>query len=176
MTERPSWTDAGTAWVVDTGVFVACGRVGNEKYAGLRRFAVDKEMAFVVPQRVYAELGNAPSESTPADTPVERGLEAGWVRIVPELDYTDGRIASVMDTVQSFIAESSQRHPDEVEKADAALAGLSVQLLTQTPVSSVRVVTTDHDARAGTATAAEAHGFENRVTTVDGFEFVDRLS
>lgn len=44
-------------WVVDTGVFVACGRAGNEKYAGLRRFALDREMAFVIPQRVYEEFG-----------------------------------------------------------------------------------------------------------------------
>ncbi len=174
MTVAP-WTDAGTAWVVDTGVFVACGRAGNQKYAGLRRFALDREMAFVIPRRVYEELGGVPSGSTPAGVPVAQAIEAGWTRLADELDYTDGTVATVMDTVQSVIAQSSQRPEDDIEKTDAALAGVAVQLLNRPGVSDVCVVTTDHDAREGVTIALNTQGLGGRATTIDGFEFVDGL-
>jgi hypothetical protein len=59
-------------WVADTGLFVACGRQGNDKYTALERFARRNDVTFVVPQRVYEELGGAPDRSTPGQTPTDR--------------------------------------------------------------------------------------------------------
>lgn len=176
MSESAEWTDDGEAWVVDTGVFVACGREGSQKFEALRRFAVSRELVFVIPQRVYEELGGAPGGSSPEQTPVDSAIGGGWVRVAADLDYTDGTVASVMDTVQSYIASSSNRPEDEIEKADAALAGVAVQLLGRVDVSSVRVVTTDRDAGEGAVTALEAHGFDGQIAYEDGFELVERLS
>jgi hypothetical protein len=157
MSESTEWTDDGEAWIVDTGVFVACGREGSQKFEALRRFAVSRELVFVIPQRVYEELGGAPDGGSPEQTPVDSAVDGGWVRVAADLDYTDGTVASVMDTVRSYIANSSNRPEDEIEKADAALAGVAVQLLGRVYVSSVRVVTTDQDAGEGAVTALEAH-------------------
>jgi hypothetical protein len=66
------------AWVADTGLFVACGRQQNNKYTTLERFARQNEITFVIPQRVYDELGGAPDRSTPGQTPVESAIDAGW--------------------------------------------------------------------------------------------------
>ena len=53
-------------WVVDTGLFVACGRQQNNKYTALERFARRNDISFVIPQCVYDELGGAPNRSTPS--------------------------------------------------------------------------------------------------------------
>lgn len=176
MPTPPAWSDDGEVWIVDTGVFVACGREGNDKYAALRRLAVSREMRFLVPRRVYDELGGAPDGSTPQDVPIERAVEAGWVRVADEPDYTNGTVASVMDSVRSFVAQSSNRAEDEIEKADTALAGVAVHCLERGGVSSVRVVTTDRDAGEGTVTALSAHGFSDRVVYEDGFELIEAIT
>lgn len=64
----PSFCQAAV-WVVDAGVFIACGRQQNTKYTALVRFAQQNEITFVIPQRVYEELGGAPERSTPGQTP-----------------------------------------------------------------------------------------------------------
>lgn len=68
-------------------------------------------------------------------------------------------VASAMDDVRTFIARASNRDEDRVEKADTTLAGVAAQLLGQGDMSSVTVVTTDHDAGEGVVKALEAHGF-----------------
>lgn len=69
------------AWIADTGLFVACGRQQNNKYAALERFAQRNDLTFVIPQRVYDELGGAPDRSTPRQTPINSAIDAGWVRV-----------------------------------------------------------------------------------------------
>ena len=70
----------GTVWIADTGLFVACGRQGNDKYDALRRFVRRRELSLLVPRRVYEELGGAPDRSAPQRTPVDSAIDAGWVK------------------------------------------------------------------------------------------------
>jgi len=163
------------AWVADTGLFVACGRQQNDKYTALERFAHRNDITFVIPQRVYDELGGAPDRSTPGQTPIDSAIDAGWVTAADEPDYTNSTASQVMDDVRSFIARSSNRNEDRIENADTALAAVAVELL-DGEYESVCVVTTDVDAGEGVVTALEANGFENRAQFKDGFELIDELT
>ena len=68
-----------------------------------------------------------------------------------------------MDTVRRYIAHSSNRPEDQIERADTALAGVAVQLLTQETAAYVYLVTTDTDAGNGVVTAIESQGFANQI-------------
>jgi len=117
------------AWMADTGLFIACGRQQNNKYTALERYARQNDIRFVIPQRVYDELGGAPDRSTPGQTPINSAIDAGWVTVANEPDYTNSTVSQVMDNIQSFIARSSNRDEDQIEKADTALAAVAVELL-----------------------------------------------
>ncbi len=163
------------AWVVDTGVFVACGRQQNNKYVALARFARGNDITFIIPPRVYEELGGAPNRSTPGQTPINSAIEAGWVTVADEPDYTNSTVSKVMDSVRSFIARSSNRDEHQIEKADTALAATAVEQL-QKESEYVCIVTTDIDAGSGVVVSLEAEGFERRVQFKNGFELIDEIT
>jgi hypothetical protein len=162
------------AWVADTGLFVACGRQQNQKYTALERFAQRNDLTFVIPQRVYDELGGAPDRSTPGQTPINSAIDAGWVRVADEPDYSNSIVSQVMDDVRSFIARSSNRDEDQIEKADTALAAVAVEQLQEDKF--VCVVTTDVDAGEGVVASLDATGFENRAQFKNGFELIDEIT
>jgi len=112
------------AWVADTGFFIPCGRQQDNKYTALERFAQRNDLTFVIPQRVHDELGGAPNRSIPGQTPINSAIDAGWVTVADEPDYTNNTVSQIMDDVRSFIAHSSNRDEDQIEKADTALAAL----------------------------------------------------
>lgn len=85
------------AWVPDTGLFIACGRQQNNKYTALERYARQNDLRFVIPQRVHDELGGAPDRSTPGQTPINSAIDASWVNVVDEPDYTDSTVLQVID-------------------------------------------------------------------------------
>lgn len=161
------------AWVADTGLFIACGRQQNTKYTALERFAQRNDLTFVIPQRVYDELGGAPNRSTPGQMPINSAIDAAWVTVADEPDYTNSAVSQVMDDVRSFIARSSNRDEDQIEKADTALAAVAVELLEQNKF--VCVVTTDIDAGDGVVASLEANGFGNRAQFKNGFELIDEI-
>lgn len=161
------------AWVADTGLFIACGRQQNTKYTALERFAQRNDLTFVIPQRVYDELGGAPNRSTPGQMPINSAIDAGWVTVADEPDYTNSAVSQVMDDVRSFIARSSNRDEDQIEKADTALAAVAVELLEQNKFACV--VTTDIDAGDGVVASLEANGFGNRAQFKNGFELIDEI-
>jgi len=162
-------------WVVDTGLFIACGRQQNTKYTALERYAQQNDLRFVIPRRVYDELGGAPDRSTPGQTPINSALDAGWVTVADEPDYTNSRVSQVMDDVRSFIARSSNRDEDQIEKADTALAAVAVELL-QGQNEFVQIVTTDVDAGEGVVASLETNGFPDRAQFTDGFELIDEIT
>lgn len=168
-------TGESVAWVADTGFFVACGRQESDKYAALERFVRRNGITFVIPQRVYEELGGAPARSTAGQTPTNAAIEDGWVRVADEPDYSDSAVSAVMDDVREFIAQSSNREPDQVEKADTALGAVAVELLGE-GASEVCVVTTDLDAGRAVIDAVSRQGFEDRVRFENGFELVEEIS
>lgn len=163
------------AWVADTGLFIACGRQQNDKYIQLERFARENDVTFVIPRRVYDELGGAPERSTPSRTPINSAIEAGWVMVADELDYTNPIVARVMDDVRTYIARSSQRNEDQIEKADTALAGVTAEILNNEKQFAC-IVTTDIDAGEGAISALSSNGFKGRVQFWDGFDFIDELT
>lgn len=162
-------------WIADTGLFIACGRQQNNKYTALERFARRNDLTLVIPQRVYDELGGAPDRSTPGQTPINSAIDAGWVTVADEPDYTNSTVAQVMDDVRQFIAHSSNRDEDNIEKADTALAAIAVEYLDSESADYACIVTTDGDAGEGTVTALEANGFENRIQFKYGFELIDEM-
>lgn len=163
------------AWVADTGLFVACGRQQNTKYTALEKFAQQNRLTFVIPQRVYAELGGAPDRSTPGQTPINSAIDAGWVTVADEPAYSDSTVSKVMDDVRSFIARSSNRSEDQIEKADTALAAVAVEQLHEDH-DFVCIVTTDVDASERVVAALAAHGFEDRALFKNGFELIDGIA
>ena len=162
------------AWVADTGLFIACGRQQNTKYTALERFAQRNDLTFVIPQRVYDELGGAPNRSTPGQMPINSAIDAGWVTVADEPDYTNSAVSQVMDDVRSFIARSSNRDEDQIEKADTALAAVAAELLEQNEF--VCVVTTDIDAGDGVVASLEANDLGNRAQFKNGFELIDEIT
>jgi hypothetical protein len=162
-------------WVADSGLFIACGRQQHTKYTALERFARRNDITFVIPQRVYDELGGAPERSTPRQTPIDSAIDAGWVTVADEPDYTNSAVSRVMDDVRRYIASSSNRDEDEIEKADTALGAVAVERLHNRKAAFVAVVTTDVDAGEGIVAALEAYGFGDRVQFKDGFELIDEI-
>ncbi len=116
-------------WVADSGLFIACGRQQHTKYVALEQFARRNEISFVIPQRVYEELGGAPDRSTPSQTPITGAIDAGWVTVADEVDYTNPTVSNVMDHVRGFISKRSGRSEDDIKKADTALGGVAAQIL-----------------------------------------------
>jgi len=168
--------EESVAWVADSGLFIACGRQQNNKYTALERFTRQHDITFVIPQRVYDELGGAPDRSTPGQTPINSAIDAGWVTVADEPDYTDSTVSRVMDEIRTYIATSSHREEDQIEKADAALGAVAVDRLTNSDAEFVSVVTTDTDAGEGVVTTLTANGFENRVQFKNGFELIDEIT
>jgi hypothetical protein len=166
---------AGDAtWIADTGLFVACGRQDNEKYTALSRFARRRGISFRIPGTVHEELGGAPERSTPGSVPVDEAIRDGWVTVVG-IDYTDPVVSTVMDDARRFIANTSNRDEDGVEKADTALAGVAARLLSAGEAEAVRIVTTDRDAGTATVEVLQSHGFDGQVEWCDGFDLLEQL-
>jgi hypothetical protein len=164
------------AVVADTGLFVACGRQQNNKYVALERFARRNDLTLLIPERVYEELGGAPGRSTPGQTPIDSAIDSGWVAVADPPDYTNSTVASVMDDVRRRIASASNRPEDAVEKADTALAAVTIQQLGSGSAAFVYLITTDTDAGEATVAAVEAHGFEEQIEFVDGFELISEIT
>jgi hypothetical protein len=162
-------------WVADTGLFIACGRQQNNKYTALQQFAQRNDITFVIPQRVYDELGGAPDRSTPGQTPINSAIDDGWVEVADAPDYTNSTVSKVMDDVRGYIARSSNRDEDQIEKADTALAAVAAKRLDDGDATYACIVTTDLDAGKGVVAALEANGFEDRVQFTDGFEFIEEI-
>ncbi|QSG12984.1 Uncharacterized protein HSBGL_2580 [Halapricum desulfuricans] len=74
-----------------------------------------------------------------------------------------------------YIANADDRPADEVERADAALAALAAQRLSQAAATEVYIYTTDIAAGEGAETALASEGYGDSVTFVDGFQFVEDL-
>lgn len=164
------------AWIADTGLFIACGRQQNTKYTALQGFTRRNDITLVIPQRVYDELGGAPDHSTPGQTPLDSAIDAGWVTVADEPDYTNSVVSQVMDDIRGYIARSSNRDEDGVEKADTALGAVAAEHLESGAARFVCIVTTDVDAGNGVVAALTANGFEDRVQFRNGFELIEEIT
>ncbi|WP_254824330.1 hypothetical protein [Haloglomus halophilum] len=176
MSEPFDLLQEDVVWVADTGLFVACGRQQNNKYTALERFARRNDITFVIPERVYDELGGAPDRSTPGQTPINSAINAGWVTVADEPDYTNSTVSQVMDDVRTFIARSSNRREDQIEKADTALAAVTAERLDTGDAAFACIVTTDIDAGEGIVSALSRNEFDARVQFKNGFELIEEIT
>nr|WP_226483241.1 hypothetical protein [Natrinema amylolyticum] len=81
-----------------------------------------------------------------------------------------------MDDVRTYIAQSSNRREDQIEKADTALAAVAAERLDADDVEFACIVTTDIDVGEGIASALSRNGFDGRVQFKDGFELIEEIA
>jgi predicted nucleic acid-binding protein len=163
--------------IADTGFFVALGDSSNERYQRVRTFAERNAITFVVPKRIYEELtGATDSESSEVDAiPVDSAIDDGWVRVADSLEYTIPVVSKTMDGIQRYIANADDRPADEVERADPALGALAAQALSLGNTTHAYIYTTDIAAGEGEETVLASEGYDDAVTFVNGFRFIEDL-
>lgn len=159
------------AHVVDTNLFVTVER--HDTVEVLERAVTEHGVVLLLPSRVYEEL-------TPADypygaPPVETAIEAGWVEVLDEVDYTNPLVSATMDMVRRYIAAADDRPEDAIEQTDAEVGGATAMLLDQGDADSVAVYTHDLPAFRGIERALAEHGYEERVQLVRAFDFVEGI-
>ncbi|MFC5973920.1 hypothetical protein ACFPYI_21560 [Halomarina salina] len=160
--------------IADTGLFLAMGQPSNERYRAVRRFAQRNDIVFVVPERVYAEL--TADASGPDPLPVDVAIQDGWTRVAEPLTYSHGLVSRTMDGVQRYIANADDRPADEVERADAALAGLAAHAFAEGTATRAFIYTTDRLAGEGAEAVFASEGYGDSFTYIDGFRFLDELT
>jgi hypothetical protein len=161
-----------TLHVADTGLVVALGQPSDERYRAVERFARQNEVSFTLPRRVYDEL-TEPTETT--RPPVDTAVADGWICVADPLAYHVSLVSRVMDGVQRYVANADGRPADEVERADAALAGVVAHGFAVDDVEAAYVYTTDVAAGRGVETVFTDEGYGDSVVFVDGFRFVEDL-
>ena len=163
--------------IADTGFFVALGDSSNERYQRVQTFAERNGITFVVPKRIYEELtGAKDSEIRETEAiPIDSAIDDGWVRVADSLDYTNPVVSKTMDGIQRYIANADDRPADEVERADPALGALAAQALSSGNTSHTYIYTTDIAAGEGAETVLASEGYDDAVTFVNGFRFIDDL-
>jgi hypothetical protein len=159
------------AHVFDTSAFILFER--RDAVDLLERAVTERSVELRIPERVYAEL--TPEELPYAEPPVERAIEDEWVRVLGNIEYANPVVSETMDLVRRYIAAASDKHEDDVEQADAALGGATATLFESGTVDSAAVYTTDRAAGRGLERALAEHGYEDRLTVVDAFDFFETI-
>lgn len=166
----PLFPDA-EAHVIDANLFVAFERHGTT--ARLERAVSDHGLTLLCPARVYDEL--TPEEYPYDVPPIDAAVDAGWVEVLDEVDYTNPVVSQTMDLVRRYIAAATDRPEHDIEQADAEVGGATAMLLDSGRASSVAVYTNDLAAFRGIERAVTDHGYENRVQLIKAFDFVDAV-
>ena len=149
------------------------GQPTNPRYRAIRLFARKHNLTFVIPESVYDEL--TVHEEGHRSPPIERAIEENFVEIADTLDYTNSLVSRTMDGVRRYIANADDRHEDEIERADTALAGVIAQALDTEQASRAYVYTTDILAGEGIEAIFTSHGYGDEVTSVNAFQLIDEL-
>lgn len=159
------------AHVFDTNLFVAFERM--DEIALLERAAREYDVTLTAPQRVYDELT---PQSLPYDSPpIEDAIDAGWVRVLSDIAYTNSVVSETMDMVRRYIAAADERDAHTIEQADAAVGGAVATLLERGEAHSVAVYTNDVAAFRGIERALVTHGYDDQTHLIESFPFVDAV-
>lgn len=156
------------AHVIDTNLFVTFER--HDTVELLERAVRDHDIVLLLPSRVYEEL--TPAEYPYGTPPVDNAIEAGWVEVLDEVNYSNPTVSSTMDMVRRYIAAADDRPEHDIEQADAEVGGVTATLLERGDADSVAVYTHDLPAFRGIERALAEHGYEDRVQLVRAFNFV----
>lgn len=169
--------NTNTIHIADTGVLAAIGTPSNKRYRRVRTFSKRNDITFVIPERVYAELRPDTSNGIHEKklVPVDTAINEGWVRVADPLDYTNSAVSKTMNGIQRYIANADDRPEDEIERADSALGAVASQTLSTGDAVQAYIYTTDIAAGEGTKVILEKIGYNDSVTFVNGFRFIEDL-
>lgn len=159
--------------VADTGLFVAMGQPTNPRYQAVRSFALKNGLTFVIPESAYDEL--TVHEEHLQSPPIDTAIEEEIVEVADTLDYTNSLVSNTMDGVRRYIANEDDRHEDEIERADTALAGVVAHALDTGKASEAYVYTTDIVAGEGIEVIFTSQGYGDEVTFVNAFQLISNL-
>jgi hypothetical protein len=159
------------AHVIDTILFVSFER--HDTVDLLERAVRAHDIVLFLPSRVYEEL--TPANYPYGALPVDDAIEAGWVKVLEEVDYTNPLVSGTMDVVRRYIAVADDRPEHDIEQTDAELGGATAMLLERGETDSVAVYTHDLPAFRGIERALTEHGYEDRVQLVRAFDFVQAV-
>lgn len=150
------------AHVIDTNLFIEFERA--DAVSLLERAVTDHGVVLLCPSRVYTELT---PETVPYEAPlVDTAIEAGWIRVFDEIDYTNPIVSATMDMVRHYIAVADDRPEHEIEQADAEVDGATAQLLAHDDAASVAVYTNDQAAFRGIERALTTQGYDQQIELV----------
>lgn len=167
-----------TVFFIDSSVLISCGRRESTRFRALAREARQRETVFRIPPQVYAEVtGDSAQEAySPSSSPINDALEEGWIKVTESPSYTNTKVSAAMDHARNFIASSSGRSVDTVEKADAVIVGLSLESLLSEPIEKVVVVTNDIPLGNAVESVLPNYGVETeQVTWLTGGDLADEL-
>lgn len=156
------------AHVIDTNLFIAFERTDTVHL--LKRVVTEHDVVLSIPPHVQEEL--TPADAPVSTPPVQSAIEAGWVCVVDDIEYSHPTVSKTMDLIRRYIAAATDRPEHKIEQADAAVGGAAAHLV-EHEVDSVAVYTNDVAAFRGLERAFEIYGSEEQITLVRADEFVD---
>ncbi|GCF15926.1 hypothetical protein Harman_38610 [Haloarcula mannanilytica] len=154
--------------LIDANLFIRFER--HDTIGLLERAVTEHNVILLLPARVYEELT---PESYPYGTPpVEDAIDAGWVQLLGEVDYSNPVVSETMDMVRQYISAATDRPEHTIEQADAEVGGAAATLLEQGQTESIAIYTNDLPAFRGIERALSKHGYEDSVQLIKAFDFV----
>ena len=164
---------------IDSSVLISCGRREGTRFQALAREARQRDAVFRVSPQVYAEVTGDRSLGAYAsgNSAVDEALQEGWMKVTESPSYSDSAVSKIMDQVRRFIANASDRSEDIIEKADAEIVGLALEILQNDTTDRVIIVTNDIPLGEAAESLLPQYGFDNeQITWLLGSEFADELA
>lgn len=164
---------------LDSSVLISAGRRESTRFRALAREVHQRDVVFRISPDVYAEVTGDRSLKTyaPDESAIEGALQEGWMKVTESPSYSVSDVSTVMDQARSFIANSSDRSEDIVEKTDTGLVGLALETLLNGTADQVIVVTNDMPLGRAAESLLPQYGFDDeQITWLTGSELADELA
>ena len=165
--------------LLDSSVLISCGRRGDDRFQALAREARRRGAVFRISPQVYAEVTGDPALDgyTTNDSAVDQALQEGWMKVAESPSYSNSDVSNVMDQTRRFIASSSDRAEDIVEKTDTELVGLALEALLGDTSGRATVVTNDIPLGEAAEVLVPQYGFDDdQIVWLTGGELADELA
>ena len=131
--------------IIDANLFIRFER--HDTVDLLERAVIEQHIELLLPTRVYDEL--TPESYPYGIPPIEDAIDAGWVQLLDEIDYSNPVVSVTMDMVRQYIAAVTDRPEYTIEQADAEVGGAAATLLEQGRTKSIAIYTNDVPAFRG---------------------------
>lgn len=164
---------------IDSSVLISCGRRESTRFQALAREARQRETVFRLSPQVYAEVTGDPAidEYTIDETAVDKALQEGWMKVTESPSYSNADVSNVMDQARRSIANASDRAEDAVEKTDTEIVGLALEMLLNSTVGQVTIVTNDIPLGEAAESLLPQYGLDDeQIIWLTGGELADELA